>query len=592
MFKNLLIVILLFAIKASLLAQCDVRIHSTSTHICLGDSVMLKAKGGCGLVLFVDFNDSTLQGLTSNANQYIGSPCTPSLDNTHYLWMGTVAGQSLIYTQNLNVSSGSYTISFEMRYGEEGDPPPCDGPSTTAESVHLQYSTNNGASWTDIQYWDPNGGHDANLIHWNHYVVGLPTAAKTASTRFRWTQLSTNPANSSCWGIDNILIQKYVPTQYVWSTGHNGPNPPPVSPINTTTYHVTATAGNNSSQDSITILVSPRPTSNFITSRPLCKDDLIDFIYTGNGDSTATYHWSLSNASQQTDTNKAHAFASWNKAGQYTTSLRVTQGYCTSLPTIKELLIAPLISFYISSSQGCEPLEVSYTGNVEPPNSNYLWDFHDGTTDTATNPVHIYQTAGNYGLTLIATTDSGCVDTVSFPALTKVYPTPIVDFSWNPNIIPWSDPLASFIDKSTYGNAYQWDFGDPAGGNSSSPNPTHNYSEKGLFDVWLMVTSEHGCKDSLMKSIRVVDDVFETPNIITPNGDGYNDYFEITNIESLKNCHIEVFNRWGKLVYIHHNYKNQWSPVELADGTYYYYINYESYFGKGEIHGFFYVLKK
>ena len=590
--KFIALLFIFFGLHFGTQAQCDVRIHAATNSICLGDSLLLTAKGGCGIAFFADFNDSTLQGLTSNASQWIGNPCTSSPDSTKYLWMGTVAGQSLIYTQNLNLSLGNYSISFEMKYGEEGSPAPCDGPSTTAESVHLQYSTNNGVSWTDIQYWDPNGGHDVNLIYWKKYIIGLPAGAKTAATRFRWTQLSTNPANTSCWGIDNIIIQKYVATQFVWSTGYNGSNPPLISPLNTTTYHVTATSGNYSSHDSITIHVSPRPTSTYTTSRPLCKSDLIDFIYTGNGDSTASFHWSFSQASQQIDTNKSHAYASWNTSGQYTTSLKVTQGHCSSIPTVKELLIAPLISFYISSSQGCEPLEVNYTGNVEPLNSSYLWDFHDGTTDTSINPSHVYQTAGNYGLTLIATTDSGCVDTIDFPVLTKVYPTPIIDFGWTPDIIPWSDPLASFIDKSTYGKTYFWDFGDPAGGSSTSKNPTHNYSEKGLFDVWLMVTSEHGCKDSLQKSIRVVDDEFKVPNIITPNGDGFNDIFIITNLESLKYCKIEVFNRWGKLVYQHHNYQNKWKADNLADGIYYYNITYESWFGPGELHGFFHVIRK
>jgi len=592
MLKKLAIFLFLTTgVEFGLHAQCDVRIHVATNQICLGDTLPMSAKGGCGVAFFADFNDSTLQGLTSNNTQWIGSPCTSSLDSSRYLWMGTVAGQSLVYTQNMNLTTGSYTISFEMKYGEDGSSTLCDGPSTTAESVHLQYSINNGANWVDIQYWDPNGGHDANLIYWKKYIIALPVGAKTAATRFRWAQQSVNPANTSCWGLDNIMIQKYVPTQFVWSTAYIGAVHPPVSPLNTTTYHVTATAGSVSSEDSVTIYVSPRPTSDYITSRPLCKSELIDFIYTGNGDTTSTFQWSFAQAFQQIDTNKANAFASWNKSGQYTVSLLVTQGGCASMPTSKELLIAPLISFYISASQGCEPMEVNYTGNVEPLHSSYLWDFHDGGTDTAVNPTHIYQVAGNYGLTLIATTDSGCVDTISFPVLTKVYPNPLVDFTWTPDIIPWSNPLATFMDKSTYGNAYQWDFGDPAGGSSNAKNPTHSYSDKGLFDVWLKVTSEHGCLDSTMKSIRVVDDEFEVPNVITPNGDGFNDIFKITNLESLKYCKIEVFNRWGKLVYQHLNYQNDWKAENLSDGIYYYHITYESWFDVGELHGFFHVIR-
>ena len=595
MFKKLTAVfvfILLWAMETR--AQCDVRIHVASNTICLGDTIPMEAKGGCGVAFFADFNDSTLQGLTSNGTQLIGSPCGKAPDSTYYLWMGTGGGQNLIYTQALNLLSGNFYITFDMKYGEDGAGGLCEGPATLSEAVHLQYSTNSGASWTDIQYWNPNGGHDPALINWSSYTVAVPAAAKTAATMFRWTQLSTLPANSANWGIDNIMIKKNVFTQYSWSTGHIGAVHPPVSPLNSTTYYVTATSGNTYAVDSVTITVLQRPTATFDINYPLCKNSWIDFTYTGNGDSTCIYNWTFDNATQQADTNKKDASALWSKTGQYFASLKVTKGSCTSFPSKKQFLVVPLISFYVSSVQGCEPLQVSYTGNVEPKNVNYLWDFKDGGSDTSANPVHIYQKAGNYGLTLIAVTDSGCADTVNFPVLTKVYPTPVPDFDFSPAVVPWSDPVAFFDDKSKYGSTFLWNFGDPLSGNNSSTakNPDHTFSKKGLFDVWLKVTSEHGCVDSVMKTVRVADDEFKVPNVITPNGDGYNDFFTVSNLESLKYCRVEVFNRWGKLVYLNHNYKNDWMPAELADGYYYYSIKYESWFGEGEVRGFFYVVKK
>jgi gliding motility-associated-like protein len=590
-----IVVFTVFTVFAGLAAsaQCDVRIHVPTKTICLGDTIPMEAKGGCGIAFFADFNDSTMQGLVSNTNQVIGTPCSSSPDSTYYLWMGTNAGQNLIYTPQLNLSAGGFYVTFEMKYGEDGASGICDGPSALSEAVHLQYSVNNGATWTDIQYWDPNGGHDPNLINWKFYSVSLPPAAQTANTRFRWTQLSSLPASSACWGIDNIIIRKNVPTQYVWSTGHYGSIHPPVSPLNTTKYYVTATSGSNSSVDSVTIVVLPRPTGDFVIKGPLCKNKFINFVYTGNGDSTALYHWTFDFAAQQLDTNKKNASALYNKSGQYTATLMVTQGTCSSVPNSKSFTVVPLISFYITTSQGCEPLEVTFTGNVEPKNASYFWDFHDGSTDTAVNVTHTYQKAGDYGLTLIAVTDSGCVDTVDFPVLTRVYPKPVVDFIHTPEIVPWSNPTAGFSDKSLYGNSYLWNFGDPASGNNSSTmkNPDHKFSAKGLYDVWLTVTSAYGCVDSAMKSIRVADDEFVVPNVITPNGDGINDVLKISNLESLKYCQIEIFNRWGKTVYISYDYKNNWDGEGVADGVYYYSIFYESWFGKGEIRGFFYVIR-
>lgn len=61
---------------------------------------------------------------------------------------------------------------------------------------------------------------------------------------------------------------------------------------------------------------------------------------------------------------------------------------------------------------------------------------------------------------------------------------------------------------------------------------------------------------------------FSVPNIMTPNGDGINDYFAITGLE--KGTKLLVFNRWGQVVYSNNNYDNEWSPNDLMDGVYFY----------------------
>jgi gliding motility-associated-like protein len=69
-------------------------------------------------------------------------------------------------------------------------------------------------------------------------------------------------------------------------------------------------------------------------------------------------------------------------------------------------------------------------------------------------------------------------------------------------------------------------------------------------------------------------------NLFTPNGDGYNDYWEIADIESYGRCEVRVFNRWGKLVFSSSNYENDWNGtcdgVALPSAAYYYIINTEN----------------
>jgi len=62
----------------------------------------------------------------------------------------------------------------------------------------------------------------------------------------------------------------------------------------------------------------------------------------------------------------------------------------------------------------------------------------------------------------------------------------------------------------------------------------------------------------------------DLPNVITPNYDRVNDYFIIN--ESLIGSKLEVFNRWGKSIYISENYENNWDAPQVSPGVYFYII--------------------
>lgn len=87
----------------------------------------------------------------------------------------------------------------------------------------------------------------------------------------------------------------------------------------------------------------------------------------------------------------------------------------------------------------------------------------------------------------------------------------------------------------------------------------------GLHTVYF-VTNQAGCFDTARVQIKVL----YIPNLITPNGDGKNDEWIITNTEGLYD--VSIFNRWGDRVYREESYTNDWTAENLSDGTYYYEI--------------------
>jgi gliding motility-associated-like protein/uncharacterized repeat protein (TIGR01451 family) len=79
--------------------------------------------------------------------------------------------------------------------------------------------------------------------------------------------------------------------------------------------------------------------------------------------------------------------------------------------------------------------------------------------------------------------------------------------------------------------------------------------------VGTVVTVTPGSKDLFVSTV------------VTPNGDGKNDFFYVRGIEKFPNSPLHIFNRWGNTVYQSKNYQNNWSATGLSEGTYYYQLD-------------------
>jgi len=106
----------------------------------------------------------------------------------------------------------------------------------------------------------------------------------------------------------------------------------------------------------------------------------------------------------------------------------------------------------------------------------------------------------------------------------------------------------SLTDNSIRGYTYEWDFGDDSVSNLSDPLP-HTYYKPGEYTILLTIESELHCIDSLRsQTITVEPSALAIPNVFTPDGDGYNDWFMIES-KSMRFVSMEVFSRSGLKVY-------------------------------------------
>jgi gliding motility-associated-like protein len=104
------------------------------------------------------------------------------------------------------------------------------------------------------------------------------------------------------------------------------------------------------------------------------------------------------------------------------------------------------------------------------------------------------------------------------------------------------------------------------------------YSTSGVYQDTIL--NAFGCDSISILELSVVDCDFIISNILTPNDDGQNDTWRVSDVSKISDCSVTIFNRWGEPVYESTNYQNDWGGTRdgelLPDGVYFYAIKCSS----------------
>jgi len=234
-------------------------------------------------------------------------------------------------------------------------------------------------------------------------------------------------------------------------------------------------------------------------------------------------------------------------------------------PTIDDnniIITDPACSYLTGSITG-----ITVSGGTIP--YSYIWE-DENSNIVGTNIDLNNITAGSY--ILIVTDLFGCTDTTGPYVITEPdSPTIITSFT-NENCGN-ADGTASVT--VSYGNppfTYSWSNGDTA---------TTTITGLCAGHYTLTITDVNNCDYTEEYNIGNIPCGVTVPNVFTPNSDGSNDYFVITDIELYPENNLIIFNRWGQKIYEKSNYKNEWDGQGAPDGVYYYILNF-SYSGDKE----------
>lgn len=173
--------------------------------------------------------------------------------------------------------------------------------------------------------------------------------------------------------------------------------------------------------------------------------------------------------------------------------------------------------FESSVSAGCTPLKVQFYNKVSGYDS-CRWTFGDGGSSGKKDPEWIFDVEGEYKIVLEVYGPDGLKR--NFSKIITAYPKPVARFEISPAKAILPDDDISFLNYSSYGVKYDWDFGD--GSSSELFEPVHRYAKFANFNVGLVVTTEYGCSDSLivLNAFSGSEYFIDFPNAFIPNTEG------------------------------------------------------------------------
>lgn len=190
----------------------------------------------------------------------------------------------------------------------------------------------------------------------------------------------------------------------------------------------------------------------------------------------------------------------------------------------------------------------------------YEYTFSDGFKSNNNSPAHKFSAPGSYDVVLHTVTDKGCKDTLSKLNAAVVRRKPQADFTqeripdkqFDVATIKFSNNSSSDV------TAFNWDFGN--GNSSTEENPEADFNDTFRRLVTLIVTNGESCTDTISKMTGslVSDFVFYFPDAFSPGQDGVNDVLKPVMTPYVRKYVMEVYNRWGELVFYSDDLSKGW----------------------------------
>ena len=535
--------------------------NATCLGICNG-AISVNASGGVGPYVYAWSTGATT---TSISNQCPGDYVLTIMDANSCATTSTITiGQNTILTSTMSATNNTCNLS-------------CDG---TASVVI------NGGTMPYSYLWLPSNN---TTVAVTALCVGTHTVTTTdiigcqnISTVLITEPLAINAnttfisptCNGSCDGsISSVPVGGTLPYTFQWAPG--GETTAVLTGLCAGNYSLTITDVNNCVSTNTFTLTEPSALSAIssvvdASCSNVC-DGSIDLTASGG---TGAYSYTWMPGLQTTEDISALCTATYSVTV-------LDSNNCSLTHTVNVAVGTSVVSVANNDSilcSGSSALLISNSINASTLEwyqiTSPIWTFIGNTSPINTPPV-----LGISDYALVAL-NGLCSDTDT--VVISTYPIPLVDAGPDAVLFPKSTVILNGSGSGTY----LW---SPSTGLSSTTiaNPVATPSISITYT--LTVTDANGCTAFDTVHVEVIRNIIVNDGI-SPNNDGSNDIWEIKNLELFPNALVQVYNRWGELLFSTSDYlNNKWDGTykgkDLPVGTYYYVINLKSDLFKDPITG-------
>ncbi|WP_440950216.1 PKD domain-containing protein [Methanosphaerula subterraneus] len=309
------------------------------------------------------------------------------------------------------------------------------------------------------------------------------------------------------------------PTAWTWDFGDGSTSTEqnPTHTYNQTgAYNVALTASSGWGSDTAIqyrcIIVNTVPAANF-TANATSGSTPFSVQFTDQSSDASGYEWQFGDGATSTEQNPVHTYTI---PGAYTVTLVASGADYGSVYTQKPGYITvtdpPTVGFSSNVTAGRSPLAVQFNESVNGSVQYYYWQFGDGATSFDQNPVHVYDTAGKYTVSLYAIGPNGtqvktvddCIN-VTDPVIPTVTPAPTEQHLPAANFtVTFPDGPGSMgiqvADTSVNATSVRYDLGD--GTTTAYRTFQYTYWQAGTYTIKQTATGAAG-STSTTRSVTV-----------------------------------------------------------------------------------------